>query len=277
MNESLFKKMQTREGLTLLGSIALVFAMFALLGLGVFAFSKSDSDSPIDSGTISVAGSGEVFVAPDVANFSGTISVDAKTMKDAESKATEQEKSLIAKLTDAGIAKDDIKTTSYNAYPKYESRAVVKPAIDCYGGSCPSYPATNSVIVGYTVSETVSIKVRDLDKAGDIAKLLADSNINSVNGPDFAIDKPEKAQNDARDKAIKDAKEQAEVLARQLGVRLGKIVDFQVSNNGVIYPMYSAKSAVMDSAMMVGAAPSPELPAGQQNIKVNVSITYKIK
>ncbi len=271
--KQLIQKLQTREGLMGLGSITLVFAMFALLGLGVFAFARSSRDGSTNAGSITVTGKGEVFAAPDVANFSGTISVDGKTMAEAEKSATTQEAALIAKLSDAGISKDDIKTTSYNAYPKYENRAVATPAIACMSGNCPSYPVTNSVIVGYTVSETLSIKVRDLDKAGDIAKLLTDANISSVNGPDFAIDKPEDVQNQARDKAITDAKEQAEILAKQLGVHLKQIVDFQVSNGGPVTPMmYSAKA---DS---VGAsAPSPSLPAGQTDITSNVSITYTIR
>lgn len=267
------QKLQTREGVMILGSFTLVFAMFALLGLGVFAFAKSSHDSGTNSGSITVTGKGEIFAAPDVANFSGTISVDGKTMASAEASATAQEKALISKLADAGISKDDIKTTSYNAYPKYENQPVATPAITCFSGSCPSYPVTNSVIVGYTVSETLSIKVRDLDKAGDIAKLLTDANISSVNGPDFAIDKPGDIQNQARDKAITDAKEQAEILAKQLGVHLKQIVDFQVSNGGSATPMVYAMKA--DSA---GAtAPSPSLPAGQTDITSNVSITYTIR
>ncbi|MDB4984802.1 MAG: hypothetical protein JWM20_981 [Patescibacteria group bacterium] len=271
----IYQKIQTREGLMALGSIALVFAMFALLGLGAFAFARSAHNDSSDVGTITVSGSGEVSAAPDVANFTGTISVDAKTMAEAEKSATAQESALIAKLSDAGIAKDDIKTTSYNAYPKYENRAIAKPTIECFAAPCPTYPVSNSVIVGYTVSESISIKVRDLDKAGDIAKVLTDANVSSVSGPDFAIDKPEQVQNEARDKAIQDAKEQAELLAKQLGVHLKGIVDFQVSNGGPIYPMAYATKA-MDSA--VGAsAPAPSLPAGQTDVKTNVTITYRIK
>jgi uncharacterized protein YggE len=274
--KQLIQKLQTREGIMALGSITLIFSMFALLGLGVYAFAKSDShDTANINGTISVTGTGEVFVAPDVANFTGTISVDAKTMADAEKSATAQESALIMKLSDAGVSKNDIKTTSYNAYPKYENRVMGVPQIACMSGNCPSYPISNSVITGYTVSETLSIKVRNLDKAGDIAKLLADANISQVSGPDFAIDKPEQIQNDARNKAIQDAKEQAEILAKQLGVRLGKLVDFQVSNGGPMYPMAYAMKSSMDSAG--AAAPAPELPKGQTDVKSNVTITYQIR
>ncbi len=255
-------------------SIAIIIATILMIIMSFTHKQRNNLSNGQPIPSITVSGTGEVFVVPDIAHFSGTISVDAKTMADAGKLATVQENKLIASLTEAGIAKNDIKTVSYNAYPKYENRSVAMPEISCYGGNCP-VPVVNSVITGYTVTETISIKVRNLEKAGDIAKLLSDSNINSVNGPDFAIDKPEDAQNKTRGKAINNAKSEAQILARQLGIKLGKIVDFQVSGGNSVYPLaYSMKS--MDNAESV-AAPSPELPAGQTNIKSTVSITYRIR
>jgi uncharacterized protein YggE len=277
MFQNLSQKIQ--ENLTIRGlfTAALVMVIVILIARGLFPMHRFGGyPDGAERPSITVSGTGEVFVAPDVANFTGTISADAKTMAAAGKSATDQENKLIAKLTEAGIAKDDIKTVSYNAYPKYENRMVSMPEISCYGGNCPT-PVTNSVITGYTVSESLSIKVRNLEKAGDIAKLLADSNLNSINGPDFAIDKPEDAQNEARGKAIDDAKAQAKILSRQLGVKLVEIIDFQASNgNGPIYPMAYAMKSSMDAAG-AAPAPSPELPAGQTNIKSTVSITYRIR
>jgi len=273
-----FQKFQTREGLMILGSVTLVFAMFALLGLGVFAFAKSSSENNSQTpGTITVNGTGEVYASPDVADFAATISVDASTMADAEKSATAKGNALIASLESAGIPKADITTTDYSANPKYENQAVatpmVAPAIICNGGGCPSYPVTNSVIVGYTVSQSYSIKVRNLDNAGAIAKLLTDANISNVSGPNFAIDNPEDVQNQARAKAIADAKTQAQILAQQLGVKLGAITDFQVSNGGGIEPVAFAMNATAVGA----SAPAPTLPSGQTDVTSNVTITYTIK
>ena len=257
------------------GSVTLVFAMFALLGLGVYAFAHTthESNATNGAGTITVSGAGEVFSAPDVATFSATISTDGTTMSSAEKASTTKGNALLASLESAGVSKDDIKTTDYSANPKYENRAVAVPAIACISGNCPSYPVSNSVIVGYTVSQSYTIKVRDLDKAGDIAKLLTDANISNVSGPNFAIDKPENVQNQARAKAITDAQEQAHILASQLGVKLGKIVDFQVSNGGPVTPMlYSDKVMAVS-----GAAPSPVLNPGQTDVTSNVTITYQIR
>lgn len=268
----IYNKLQSQNGLILLGSVTLFFAMFALLGLGVMAFSHH-SDSDAAPATISVSGTGEVFATPDVATFSATIQADDATMGGAEKTATAGGNALLSKLEAAGVAKADIQTTDFSANPKYENQAVAVPMIGCAGAGCPP-PVTNSVIVGYTVSQTYSIKVRNLDSAGDIAKLLTDANVSDVSGPNFAIDKPENVQNQARDKAIADAKQQAQILASQLGVHLKGIVDFQVSNGSPIYPMaYSMKAGMAADA----AAPSPVLNPGQSDITSNVTITYKIK
>ena len=95
-----------------------------------------------------------------------------------------------------------------------------------------------------------------------------------VSGPDLSIDDVDAIKVDAREKAIADAKAQAEVLAEQLGVRLGKIVSFSESGNEN-YPMYM--SARADVAMSGKAAPEANIATGEQTITSNVSITYKIR
>ncbi len=270
--KKLLSKLQTREGLMFIGSVTLLFAMFALLGLGVRAFTSDRDNTQATPATISVSGTGEIYASPDVANFTATVSADAATMSAAGAAATTQGNALLAKLESAGIAKADIQTTDYSANPKYENQAVAAPMIQCFGGSCPP-PVSNSVIVGYTVSQSYSIKVRNLDSAGDIAKLLTSANLANVSGPNFAIDNPENVQNEARNKAIVDAQQQAKILAAQLGVHLKGITDFQVSNGGTVYPMAYAMKADSVGA----AAPSPVLNPGQSDITSNVTITYRIK
>lgn len=164
---------------------------------------------------------GEVFAIPDTAQFTFTVTKDSKTMAESQKQVSDVGNDLVAKLKAAGIDEKDIKTEGFNAYPKYENKA----GIVCSPTYCPP---SNPVITGYTVSHTYSVKVRNLEKASDIAKLLTDAGVSSLNGPDFTIADIDSVKDDARDKAIEDAKEQAQILARQLGVRLGDILDFQV-------------------------------------------------
>ncbi len=222
--------------------------------------------------TIAVTGNGESFGTPDIAKFTFTVQHDAKSMNEAEKAVTADANATIEKLKAAGIAEKDIKTEGFNAYPKYETKSVAMP---CSPTFCPPYNPGNPVITGYTVSHTYSVKVRNIEKAGDIAQLITSTNPFSVNGPDFTFDNENALSDDARGKAITDAKEQAQVLAKQLGVHLGKIVDFQViSGNGPIYPMMYAKGA---SADMAESVPAPSIEPGQTDVKVQVQITYKIR
>ena len=256
-------------------STTLIFAMFALLAFGVHSFSSLSAyngSGNATPATITVSGTGKSSASPDVAQFSFTVSHDAKTMSDAQSAVTTQANALVAQLKQAGVAPKDIQTSDFSAYPKYENRAVASPAIICANNYCPP-PVSNQVIVGYTVSTTYSIKVRDLTQAGAIATLITSANVSSVSGPNFTLDDPKSLQNQARDLAIADAKDQAHILAKQLGVRLVRITDFQENGGGNPVPMY----ATAMKSDMAGSAPAPDLEAGQTTANVNVSITYQIK
>ncbi len=134
---------------------------------------------------------------------------------------------------------------------------------------------TESKIIGYEVSEYISVKVRDLAKSGDIVKGLGDIGISEINGPNFSIENEDKLKEEARKMAIDEAKEKAKALARDLGVRLVRIVNFSENGNYPM-PMYAegmmAKDSVVSSSLR-----SPELPTGENKIISNVIITYEIR
>jgi uncharacterized protein YggE len=90
----------------------------------------------------------------------------------------------------------------------------------------------------------------------------------------FTIDDADKLKAEAREKAINDAKVKARELRGQLGVRLGRIVSFSENTGGYPMPMYEMKGAATG---MGGGGGGPELPTGENEITVNVSITYEIK
>lgn len=238
---------------------------------------------PIPS--IRVTGNGEVTVSPDIARFSFSISKDAKTIAEARNEVATIGNDLIAKLKAAGIDEKDIKTENISTYPKYENRAVadkscLSAAVPEGGAIAPMIscaPAYNSVVVGYTVTTNYSVKVRDLDKVSAIATLLTDAKLFSLNGPDFTVDDMQAVSNQAREEAIEDAKEQAKILSMQLGVRLGKIVDFQVDGGYNPAPMYYDRAMMSSAGLKQEAAIVPELPAGETTVKTQVSITYRIR
>lgn len=269
MIEKIYHKLQTREGITLIASIALIVAIVSFVFGGWRHHRMGIGSQPEPS--ITVTGVGETFAVPDVAMFTFTVTKDAKTMAEAQDQVSELANKVVAQLKSAAIEEKDIKTEGFNAYPKYENRASSISA--CTPTYCPPYN-NNPVIVGYTVSHTYSVKVRNLEKASDIAKLLTDANVSSISGPDFTIADIDSVKDDARGLAIIDAKEQARVIAQQLGVRLGKVIGFDVSSGGS-YPMATYKAYSAGMADM--AASEPEIAPGESSIKAQVTITYSIR
>ena len=136
---------------------------------------------------------------------------------------------------------------------------------------CPAYGGTPK-ITGYQVSETVQITLRDITKVGTMLEGLGTLGVQNVNGPAFALDNATAGYDAARADAIDKAKVQAKVLAKQLGVSLGKIVNFSESSGGYQYQTYSLGGAVsMDKAA------APNIPAGENTYHASVSITYEIR
>ena len=187
------------------------------------------------------------------------------TVAAAQKEVTDKINESIDFLKKSGVEERDIKTISYTSYPQYEQQA------PCYGYPCPMQ--NPSKIIGYEVSQTISVKVRTTDGTGAILQGLGDIGVSNISGPEFSIDDEDKLRAEARALAIEDAEEKAEVLADQLDVRLGKIVSFNESGD---YPIYYAKDS-MTSGVANEAAPAPRLPAGENRIVSNVTITYEIR
>lgn len=217
--------------------------------------------------TISVSGDGEVFAVPDTATFSVTVQEEAKEVKAAQDVATKKGNDIIAYLKGEGVDEKDIQTTDYSVYPQYDYNNAV-----CAGGYCPPGKQT---LRGFQVSQTLTVKVRDTKKAGDLLSGVGSRGVASVSGLNFTIDDQDALEAEARDKAIKKAGAKAEALADSLGVDIVRIVGFSENGN---YPIYYAKAEMSMAADSRGAAaPSPEIPVGQNKITSNVSVTYEIR
>lgn len=213
--------------------------------------------------TITVSGTGEVLATPDIATFDFTVSQEAMTVADAQKKATDSSNAILAYIKKAGVEDKDVKTLSYTIYPRY----------DYVGGTV--YSSGKQVLAAYVVSQTVEVKVRKLDQAGDLLTGIGGLGATNLSGLTFSVDKEKDLQNQARDKAIIDAKAQAQSLAKSLGVSLVRIVSFNESNNNYPRPVYYAK---MDSVGMgTSAVSTPQLPTGENKISSDVTITYEIR
>ena len=259
--------------------------------------SRNSNGNNSDQNTITVNGTGNAYAVPNIATFSFTVSDTEKTVTDAQTKATVAVNSALAVVRAAGVASKDIDTQSYSINPQYEYQNAVCPTPGVYNSGAsagsasvssgvmipaiapapatPTYcPSGKSVLTGYQVSESITVKLRDLSKAGSLLTSLGSAGVSDLNGPSFGVDNPDSVNAQARSAAITDAKSKADELAKELGVHLVRITSFSENNGNYPVPvMYAAMNASSGSV----SAPTPEVPAGQQEVTDNVTITYEIK
>jgi uncharacterized protein YggE len=233
-------------------------ALMVLVGAFLIVKTNQELNTAATTNTVSFSGQGKVMAKPDIGLVDLSIVTEAPTSKAAQDENSRKSKAMTDFLKKQGIAEKDIKTTGYNIYPQYD------------------YTSGKSVLRGYQVNQTTQVKVRDLTKADDILTGVVSAGVNQVNQLQLTVDDPEKLRNEAREKAIKDAKSKAQELQSQLGVRLGHIVNFMEDTNGNGGVVYLKSS---DAYGRGGAVPqsAPEISTGENEIIVNVTITYQIR
>ena len=214
---------------------------------------------------ISVSGYGEACGAADIATFSFSVVSEKSTVAAAQTDATNKINAITKYIKDAGVVEKDIQTTDYSVYPQYEYNQIV-----CVSYPCPS---GRQVLKGYQVRQTTTIKVRDLAKAGELLTGVGGKGATEMSGLQFTFDDPNKLQNDARGKAISDAKAKADQLAKQLGVSLVRVVSFNENGGGYPGPMYTKAVGMGGDAVQS----APEISVGQNKVSISVSITYEIR
>lgn len=253
-------------------AIALII-IAALAGVSLIKNWKYIGAGLESKNTISVSADGEVRADKDTATFSFTHTADGKTAKDARIQLTEKVNPALKAIYALGIDEKDVMTDSISSYPKYEQ-------VQCTPAFCPPQPQ-NPKIIGWQVSQTVSIKVRDIgengDKASKVLETITDKGITNVYGPNFDIDEDlqNKFKVDARKLAIEKAQAKADVLAKQLGVSLVRIVSFSEGNDNMYMPQYNLKSVMAEG--MGGASDTVSLPAGEGKVRSQVTIVYEIR
>jgi hypothetical protein len=215
---------------------------------------------------ITVTGEGEAFAVPDLATFSFTITQDAKSVTEAQSSVTKKMDVILAGLKGMGIAEKDIKTTDYSVYPKY-----TYSSLPCAINYCPP---SKQIQDGYTANHSVTVKVRKTEDAGKALALAGDKGATGLSSVSFTVDDPDKLTSEARALAIADAKEKAKVLAKDLGVKLVRVVSFSDNTGGGPMPYLRETMSV---GMASDQAKAPTLPTGENKVNVSVSVTYEIR
>lgn len=216
---------------------------------------------------ISVTADAEVMAVPDVAIITLNIEKEGKTAKEAQSLANEMLDKVLGYTKSQKIEDKDVKAEYGGVNPKYKNNQIY-----CITYPCPT---GETVIVGYTASQSITIKVREADNANEVRTGLANLGITNIGGPTFSIDDEDKLKEEARSLAIEKARAKAKTLAKELNVRLGDVVSFSENSGGYPMPMYKGAMDMAVSSAMPERAPT--LPKGENKITSSVTITYEIK
>ncbi len=241
----------------------IILAVFLLASA---AYKVKMIESVRNENTITILGEGEVYAKPDLAIADFSVVNEALTVEKAVSDNAEKMNSVIKALKEKGIDDKDVKTTTFYLSPRYEYKQTETEIM--------SYPSSKRVLVGYELTQGIEVKIRDLSKIGAIIESATNSGANEVGDLQLKIDKDDDFKKQARESAIKDAKEKASELAKQVGIKLGKIVNFSESN---AMPVYYDSQVYGKGGGEATSSIAPSIQPGQNKITSVVSITYEIK
>ena len=209
--------------------------------------------------TLSVSGSGEAMLSPDIAYVYVGVHTEDATAAEATTANTAQTEGLIQALRDFGIAANDIRTTNFSIYPmeRYD------PAT--------GLPSGEKV---YAVDNTVYVTVRNLEQLGDLLDAAVQAGANTVNSVQFDVEEKDEALQQARAEAVKDAEAQAQALAQAAGLSLGEVQSISFAD-AYPYPIFDGKGGGGMAAEQAAAA--VPIQPGQLTFTVSVSVTYALR
>lgn len=206
---------------------------------------------------LEVSAQGESRRTPDIATISAGVVTQAQDAQGAMRENAARMDRVIAALKRAGIADRDVRTSNISLQPQYR-----------YANNEPP------VITGYQASNTVTVRFRDISKAGAVLDALVATGANQINGPDLGLDNPAAALDEARVDAMSKARARAELYARAAGLKVKRILSISES----MYEMPRPPVPVLMRAqgMAADAAESKILP-GEQALSVNVQVRFELE
>src|SRR3989344_569926 len=255
----------------------------AILGVVVFAYAAwayvdafSKSIQPSSFRSFSVCGEGEAVAIPDVAQFTfQVITEGGADIADLQTQNVDKTNKAIAFVKSQGVENKDIKTQNFSLDPRYQYYNCSPRPLGEKTEVCPP-----PEIAGYTITQTVQVKVRkeNFAKIGAVVSGAVENGANSVSQLFFTIDDPDKVQSDARAQAIEKAREKAEAVAKAGDFHVGRLLSIQEGGNPIYYPMYErAVDQGMGGVPLPPATPSPTIEPGSQDVKIFVTLVYEIE
>ncbi|MDX8480180.1 SIMPL domain-containing protein [Mesorhizobium sp. VK24D] len=206
---------------------------------------------------IVVSGEGEATIAPDMAILTLSVMREAKTARAALDADNDAMAAVIAAMKSAGIAERDLQTAGIQINPRYN-----------YTNKADG--SQEAELVAYQVTNTLSVRVRDVDKTGDILDKAVSLGVNQGGGIAFTNDDPKATIAEARKKAVADAVAKARTLAEAAGVSLGRVIE--ITDQAVAPVPIPMNAKTFDAAR--AAVP---VQAGENSFSVQVTVTFELK
>ena len=235
--------------------------LFGALLLGATAL-PSAAEAQQASITQSIAGtrldvtaSGEVTRVPDLAVITAGVVTRSSTAGSAMQQAAQRMSRVRAALRAAGVEDRDVQTSNVSLSPDYVYEQNQAPRI-----------------TGYSASNQLTVRFRDIARAGPILDALVAQGANQISGPNLTIERPETALDEARAKAVANGRARAELYARSLGLRIARVVSVQESGGYAPPPM---PPMVMMAER--GAAANTSIEPGEQKLQVSLAMTFELQ
>ena len=232
--------------------------IFTVIALALLVGACAPAAGNANVRTLSVSGSGEALLAPDIAYIYVGVHTENSTAATAVEENTSQTQELVKAIRDFGIDEKDIRTTNFSIYP-----------MDRFDPAT-GLPSGEKV---YAVDNTVYVTVRDLTKLGDLLDTAVQAGANNINSVQFDVAEKDEALKQARADAVKDAESQAQSLAQAAGLSLGEIQSISF-NESSPYPIFDGKGGGGAIAAEQAAVP---IQPGQLTFTVYVNVTYALK
>lgn len=212
--------------------------------------------------TISVSAEGKVSAIPDLATVNLGVLTQGDTAERVQSENSQKINKIIDFVKQKGIERDDISTSQFNIYPNQD------------------YRDGKATITGYQANQTITIKVRGVDKSteklGEVLAGVTSNGANQINGVSLGFDDPDDKRQEARKLAIEKAKAKAEELAKASGLRLGKVVNVSESG-GFSGPPIAYGEGSGGAMPLYDKAVSPNIEPGNQDITATMMVVFEVK
>jgi len=238
--------------------------IFFVISLSTLFFVNGFLQSKEPVRKFTVTAEGEVTVVPDIAEFNySVISEGGEDLAALQKENSERSNRINSFLKEQGIPETDIKTIGYDITPRYKN-------FPCSDNQKVCLPPE---IVGYTITHSVNVKVKDLSLVSKLISGVVHSGANSTSNISFSIDDLDKVKEKAREIAFEKAKAKAVSIANLAEVKLGKIISINENFFTPFEPPVFTKSFSAE----VSPSPLPVIEPGSKEVKVTVSLVYEIK